>query len=143
MLWLAANAAMHDHVVSQSPHSTNVRRAPCNLTPVHILIFLFLYGKATSQVASYVVKFEVAGNPASKMVGGQWKPHELSSSDREVQVLKCISWGDREEGRVDILPVILRCIARQAGHEISTKEAMARLSDQWLQKILTTGWECG
>ena len=96
---------------------------------------------STSQVASHIFDFEVAESPASNMVVGQCNPHELSSSDREV--LECISWGDREEGRVDILPVILRRIARQAGHEISIQEAMTRINDPWLQKTLTTGWERG
>jgi len=96
---------------------------------------------STSQVASHVVKFQVADNPTSTMVGAQWKHYELSSSDQEV--LECISWGDREEGRADLLPVILRRIARQAGHEMSIEGAMALLREEWLQKILTTGWERG
>jgi hypothetical protein len=96
---------------------------------------------STSQVASHVVKFQVAHNPSSTMVAGQCKPYELWSADQEV--LECISWGDREEGRADLLPVIFRRIARQAGHEISIEQAMAHLRDERLQEILTIGWERG
>jgi hypothetical protein len=83
-----------------------------------------------------------ADNLSSTIVGAQWKPYESLSSDQ--QVLKCISWGDRNEGRADLLPVLLRRIARQAGHEISIKRAMDLLiHDESLQKNLITGWELG
>jgi hypothetical protein len=52
----------------------------------------------------HVERFGVADDPASTMAGGQWKPGESSSLDEKV--LECISWGDREEGRADLLPVI-------------------------------------
>ena len=96
---------------------------------------------STSQVASPIFRFEVAGNPASKMVEDQWQPGERLSLDEEV--LECISWGDREEGRAGLLPVILRRIARQAGNEISINEALDLLSDESLQLLgtLTKAWE--
>jgi len=97
-------------------------------------------GSSTSQVASPVFRFEVADNTASKMVGGQWQPGERLFLDEEV--LECISWGDREEGRTDLLPVILKRIARQAGNEISINEALDLLSNESLQlrETLTEGW---
>lgn len=96
---------------------------------------------STSQVASHVVRFEVAGVPPRDMVEGQWRPDERSSLDKDV--LECISWGDREEGRADLLPVILKRIARQADNEISIEQAMDLLSDKSLQEILTAGWKRG
>jgi len=111
------------------PHTdTDVQLGPSSESP-------------TSQVASHVIKFEAADVPASKMVGDRWKPGELSSLDKEV--LECISWGDREECRADILPVILRRIARQASNKISIKEAMDLLSNKWLQRTLTACWKRG
>jgi hypothetical protein len=92
-------------------------------------------------VASHVVRFEVAGVPPRDMVEGQWRPDERSSLDKDV--LECISWGDREEGRADLLPVILKRIARQADNEISIEQAMDLLSDKSLQEILTAGWKRG
>ena len=92
---------------------------------------------STRQVASRV-RFEVA---ARDMAQGQWRPDERSSLDKDV--LECISWGDREEGRADLLPVILRRITRQADNEISIEQAMDALSDKSLQEILTAGWKRG
>ena len=94
---------------------------------------------STSQVARHVGRFGVADNPASTMVG---KPGEFSSLDEKV--LECISWGDREEGRADLLPVILRRIARQVDNEVSINQAMNILGDnEWLQEIITAGWKRG
>ena len=102
-------------------------------------------GSSTSQVASPVFRFEVADNTASKMVEDQCQPGERLSLDEDV--LECISWGDRKEGRADLLPVILRRIARQAGNEISINDALDLLRNETLQlgetgaETLTRAWE--
>ena len=102
-------------------------------------------GSCASQVASPVFRFEVADNTASKMVEDQWQLGERLSLDEEV--LECISWGDRKEGRADLLPVILRRIARQAGNEISINDALDLLDNETLQlgetgaETLTRAWE--
>ena len=98
-------------------------------------------GPSTSQMASHVVSFEAADNPASKIMEDQQQPGERLSLDEEV--LECISWGDREEGRADLLPVILGRIARQAGNEISINEALDLLGNESLQLLgtLTKAWE--
>jgi len=97
---------------------------------------------STSQVARHVGRFDVADNPASAMVGNQWKLGESSSLDEKV--LECISWGDREEGRADLLPVILRRIACQVDNEISINQAMDLLGgNKWLKETLTAGWKRG
>jgi hypothetical protein len=76
------------------------------------------------------------------MVAGQWKPSESSSEDETV--LECISWGDREEGRASLLPVILRRIARQVQNEISINQAEDLLGgNKWLQETLTACWKRG
>jgi len=99
---------------------------------------------STSQVARHVGRFDVADNPASVMVGNQGKLGESSSLPVDETVLECISWGDREEGRADLLPVILRRIARQVDNEISINQAMDILGDnEWLQEIITAGWKRG
>ena len=95
---------------------------------------------STRQVASHV-RFEVAGVPPRDMAQGQWRPDDRSSLDKDV--LECISWGDREEGCADLLPAILKRIARQADNEISIEQAMDLLSDKSLQEILTAGWKRG
>ncbi len=57
-------------------------------------------------------------------------------------VLECISWGDREEGRADLLPVILRRIACQVDNKISINQAIDILGgNEWLQEIITAGWK--
>jgi len=96
---------------------------------------------STSQVASHVVRLEIADNPAREVITDQQQPGERLSLDEEV--LECISWGDREEGRADLLPVILRRISRQADNEISIEKAMNLLSSRSLQNDLTASWESG
>ena len=96
---------------------------------------------STSQVVSHVVRFEVADNPAREVIMDQWQLGQHLSLDEEV--LECISWGDREEGRADLLPVILRWISRQADKEISIEKAMDLLSSRSLQNDLTASWESG
>jgi hypothetical protein len=51
--------------------------------------------------------------------------------------------GRPQEGRADLLPVILKRIARQADNKISIEQAMDLLSDKSLQEILTAGWKRG
>jgi len=98
-------------------------------------------GPSTSQMASHVVSFEVADNPASKMMEDQQQPGEHLSLDEEA--LECISWGDCVEARADLLPVILRRIARQAGNKISINDALDLISRESLKlpETLTKAWE--
>jgi len=116
-----------DTIPIQEPPRTDVQSRPSS---------------STSRVARHVERFSVADNLASTMVGNQWKPGESSSLDEKV--LECISWGDREEGRADLLPVILRRIARQVQNEISIDQAMDLLGDnKWLQETITACWKHG
>ena len=96
---------------------------------------------STSQVASHIVRFEVADNPAHEVITDQWQLGQHLSLDEKV--LECISWGDCEEGRADLLPVILRQISHQADNKISIEKAMDLLSSRLLQNDLTASWKSG
>ena len=96
---------------------------------------------STSQVASHIVRFEVADNPTCEVITDQWQLGQHLSLDEEV--LECISWGDHKEGHADLLPVILRQISCQADNKISIEKAMDLLSSRSLQNDLTASWESG